>query len=62
MGNTEGVWNLYVIVLILNFLITEKQRRAAKRPEIERGSVKINQPRYFQNTLTLKTNSQKMYL
>ena len=45
--NTQGVWILYNIVLILNFLIAEKQRTAAKRPGIERGTVEINWPRYF---------------
>ena len=47
MGNTEGIWILYVIVLILNFLITEKQGTVIKRPGIERWTVEINQPRYF---------------
>lgn len=60
MGNTQQVWILYCIVLVLNFLIMKKQRTAAKRPGIERGTVKINQPRYFENPLAFKKS--KMYL
>lgn len=54
MENTQGVSILYASVLILNFLIAEKQRTAAKRTEIERGTVAINQHRYFKNSLPLK--------
>lgn len=52
MENTQGVWILYAIVLMLNFLISEKQGTATKRPEIERGIVEISQPRYFKTVLT----------
>ena len=41
-------------MLVLNFLIVEKQRTAAKRPGIEKGTVEINQPRYFKNALNFK--------
>lgn len=41
--NTQGVWILYSIGLTMNFLIAEKQMTAAKRPKIERGTVK-NKP------------------
>ena len=60
MENTQGVWVLYVIVLILNVLVVYKQTTAAKRPGIERTAGVI-QPRYFQSALTLKWKS-KMYL
>ena len=54
MGNTQGVWVLCRIVLALNFLIDEKQRAAAKRPGIEKGTVEMNQCTYFRKALTLK--------
>lgn len=50
MRNTQGVWILYAIMLILNFLIAEKQRTAAERPGIERGTAEINQSINFRNT------------
>ena len=54
MENSQGVWILYATVSILNFLIAEKQRTAAKKPGIERGTVEINKPRYLKDALTFQ--------
>ena len=62
MENTQGVWILYAIVLMLNFLISEKQGTTTKRPEIERGIVEISQPRYFKTVLTLKKKPKCVFV
>lgn len=41
IGNKQKVWILYVVVLILKFLIADKQRTAAERPGFEKGTVEI---------------------
>ena len=61
MENTQGVSILYASVLILNFLIAEKQRTAAKRPGIEREFVEINKPRYFKNILNFKKSKNVFF-
>lgn len=58
MGNTQGVWILYVIVLSLKFLIADKQMTAAGRQWTVKETVEISQPRNFKNALTLKWNSK----
>ena len=55
MGNTQGVWMLHIIVLILTLLFVDKQMTAAKKHGIERRAG-INQPRYFKN------GSQNIYV
>lgn len=40
----------------------EKQRTAAKRPGIERGTDEINQSRYFKNALTFKKKSKIVFV
>ena len=42
MGNTQEVWILYSIVLVLNFLVADNLT-AAKRHGIERGTAEIIQ-------------------
>lgn len=57
--NTQGVWILYSIVLILNSLIADKQKTVAKKSGIKRRTAEISQPGYLKNALTLKWNSKK---
>lgn len=47
MGKTWGVWILYVIVLILKFLIVEKQKTASRIHGIVNWTAKLNQHGYF---------------
>ena len=51
MGIIQGVWILYNIVLILNFLIVDKQTTTAKRHVIEK-TAEISQPGYSKNAST----------
>lgn len=56
MRNTHGVWILYSMVLILKFLIAEKQRTVAERHRIKRDADadKTYKSKYFKNAFTLK--------
>lgn len=62
MGNTQGVWILRVAVLILNFLIADRQTTAAKRHGVERGTAEISQPVCLRNALTLKWKSKNVFV
>ena len=46
-------------MLILNFLVAEKQRTTAERPDIEIDTDKIYQPKYFLKWLNIKTEVKK---
>lgn len=60
MGNTQGIWILYDIVLTLNFLNADEQVKTPERHEIVKGTAELNQPKYFRDALTLKWNSENV--
>ena len=47
MGNIQGVWILYVIMLILNFLMADGQKTATEINWIRKEINKIYKPKYF---------------
>ena len=61
MGNIQGVWILYIIVLILNFLMVNKPGTATESHGIKRETDKIYQPKYFKNALILKQKFKFIY-
>ena len=58
MGNKQGVWILYVVMLTLDFFNVYEQMTAADRLRVVRGTAELNLPRYFRNALTLKWKSK----
>lgn len=54
MENTEGIWILSIIVLILYFFTEGHQAATPGKHGIKRETDNIHQPKYFQNPLTLK--------
>ena len=49
-------------MMILKFLVAEKQTTATDRHWMERNIDKINQHRYLKNSLTLKQKSKTIFV